>query len=58
MRLSLGECLHALERDDEARPLVELAHERLLAQFGPEHSRTLEARRLADELAVANIPSP
>lgn len=58
MRLSLGECLHALDRDAEARPLVTQAHDRLLAHFGPDHSRTLEARRLAGVLDESDTPAP
>ncbi|MFI4898129.1 MAG: tetratricopeptide repeat protein, partial [Phycisphaerales bacterium JB059] len=58
MRLSLGECLHALDRDDEAHPLVTQAHDRLLAHFGPDHSRTIEAQRLISALDRADPPPP
>ena len=41
----LGECLLAQGRTAEARPLLESSYEKLLADRGPDHERTRDARR-------------
>lgn len=50
----LGACLVAIGRGDEGRPLLQSSYEALLAKLGPEHKRTLEAKRRLD---AANLVS-
>ena len=49
-RLHVGRCLFSLGLDQEAETLLAGAHATLLAQLGPKHAHTLQARATLHEL--------